>query len=164
MRRSPLASAVFACFVGAVAFSAGCSDPVDLKQAVEVTDVTSGWFDAGVVEGKNKIVPSVSFRIRKKTNVDVRPLALNLVFNHADGSASSFEDIYLARVPLESGETEVITARSKNGYTADPPQTRADMLKNSTFRDVAIQIFAKQSSAQWVELQRVTVQRQILTR
>ncbi len=163
MVKSLPAGAVLACCVAVLALSSGCSDPVDLKQAVEVVEVSSGWFDAGVVEGKNKIVPSVSFRLRKKSNAEMRPLALNLVFNNADGSPSSFEDIYLARVPFEGGQTELITARSKNGYTAEPPQTRADMLKNSAFHDVAIQIFAKQSSAQWVELQRVTVQRQILT-
>lgn len=164
MVKSLLARTMTACCVAGLALSAACSDPVDLKQAVEVVDVESGWFDAGVVDGKNKIVPSVSFRLRKRSNVEMRPLALNLVFNNADGSPSSFEDIYLARVPFEGGQSELITARSKNGYTAEPPQTRADMLKNSGFRDVAIQIFAKQSSAQWVELQRVTVQRQILTR
>lgn len=148
----------------ATAAAAGCSKSVDLKQTLELTDVTSGWFDAGVVNGQNKIVPTVSFRIRKKADVELPPLALNIVFNNADGSPSSFEDIYLARVPVEGGQTDTITARSKNGYTADPPQTRADMLKNSSFRDVAVQVFAKQSSAQWVELQRITVQRQILTR
>jgi hypothetical protein len=158
-----LRASIASCVVPLV-FAASCADPVDLKQAVELVDVTSGWFDAGVVDGRNKIVPSVSFRIRKKGDVELRPLALNLVFNNADGTASSFEDIYISRVPFEGAETETIIARSKNGFTADPPQTRADMLKNSAFRDVSVQIFAKQSSAQWVELQRVDVQRQILTR
>ena len=147
-----------------MAAGAGCSQPVDLKQALEVTDLQSGWFDAGVVDGKNKIVPSATFRLRKKADVELRPVALNIVFKNADGSDSTFEDIFIARVPFnDQGTTDPLTARSKNGYTADPPQTRADMLKNSQFRDVAIQIFAKQSSAQWVELQRVVIERQILT-
>ena len=144
--------------------AAGCSKPVDLKQALEVTELQSGWFDVGVVGGKNKIVPSATFRLRKKADVEIRPVALNIVFKNADGSDSTFEDIYIARVPFnDQGITDQLTARSKNGYTAEPPQTRADMLKNSQFRDVAIQIFAKQSSAQWVQLQRVVLDRQILT-
>ena len=143
---------------------AACQKPVDLKRSIEVVDLATGWFDAGLVEGKNKIVPSLTFRLKKKADVEIRPVALNIVFNNADGSASSFEDIYIARVPFEGNETQTITARSKNGYTAEPPQSRADMLKNSGFHDVSVQIFAKQSSAQWVELQRVTVARQILTR
>lgn len=155
--------ALFVCCVLCVAV-AGCAKPVDLKQNIEVTDLVSGWFDAGVVNGQNKIVPSATFRLRKKPDVEIRPIALNVVFKHADGSESSFEDIFIARVAFdEKGQTDPITARSKNGYTADPPQTRADMLKNSQFKDVAIQVFAKQSSAQWVELQRIVLQRQILT-
>ena len=160
MRRA----AIIALSLLPVAAAAGCSKPVDLKQAIEVTDLQSGWFDVGVVDGKNKIVPSATFRLRKKGNAEIRPVALNIIFKHADGSESSFEDIYIARVQFnDQGTTDAVTARSKNGYTADPPQTRADMLKNSQFRDVAIQIFAKQSSAQWVELQRVVLERQILT-
>lgn len=144
--------------------AAGCAKPVDLKQAIEVTDLQSGWFDVGVIDGKNKIVPSATFRLQKKGEAEIRPVALNIVFKNADGSDSTFEDIYIARVPFnEQGLTDAVTARSKNGYTADPPQSRADMLQNSQFRDVAIQIFAKQSSAQWVELQRVVVERQILS-
>ena len=144
--------------------ASGCAAPVDLKQAVEVTDLVSGWFDAGVVNGQNKIVPTITFRLLKRAEVEIKPVALNIVFKNADGSESSFEDIFIQRVAFDGKQTEPITARSKNGYTADPPQTRADMLKNSQFKDVAIQIFAKQSSAQWVELRRVVIDRQIITR
>ena len=149
--------------LGALALT-GCTKPVDLRENVEVSDVVSGWFDAGVVNGQNKIVPSSTFRLKKKANIEIKPIALNIVFKNADGSESSFEDIYIQRVAFEGQQTEPITVRSKNGYTADPPQTRADMLKNSQFKDVAIQVFAKQSSAQWVELRRVVIERQILTR
>ena len=37
------------------------------------------------------------------------------------------------------------------------------MLQNSHFQDMEVQIFAKQSSSQWVELQRVKITRQLLT-
>lgn len=157
--KRPIAPALLA-----VLMVTGCATPVDLAQNVEVTDVASGWFDAGVVNGQNKIVPSATFRLKKKADVELKPIALNIVFKHVDGSESSFEDIYIQRVAFDGQQTEPITVRSKNGYTADPPQTRADMLKNSQFKDVAIQVFAKQSSAQWVELRRVVVERQILTR
>ena len=59
--------------------------------------------------------------------------------------------------------TAPITVRSQYGYTGDPPQTRADMLKNSQFRDMEAQIFAKQSSSQWIELHEVKIVRQLLT-
>ena len=155
-----LRSAVVASLMTAVL--AGCGKPVDLKQTIEVTDVTSGWFDVGVVNGKNKLVPSVSFKLRKKADVELSNIALNMVFKR-QGEDGSYDDVFLQRVAFEGPETPVITVRAENGYTADPPQTRADMLKNSFFRDVAVQIFAKQSSTQWIELQRVDVLRQVLT-
>jgi hypothetical protein len=44
---------------------AGCSPNVNLASSAKLADVTTGWFDAWVTEdGKNKLVPSVSFRIR----------------------------------------------------------------------------------------------------
>ena len=141
---------------------AGCTKPVDLKQSIEVTDVASGWFDAGVVNGQNKLVPTVTFKLRKKGDVELDTIALNMVFKR-QGEDGSYDDVFLQRVAFEGAETAPINVRAQNGYTADPPQTRAEMLKHSLFRDVAVQIFAKQSSTQWVELQRVEVQRQVLT-
>ena len=66
----------------AVALAAGCSRSVDVKQALEVADATSGWYDAGIVDGKNKIVPSVTFRLKKKPDADLAGVALNVVFRH----------------------------------------------------------------------------------
>ena len=141
---------------------AGCAKPVDLKQSIEVTDVVSGWFDAGVVNGQNKLVPAVTFKLRKKGDVELDTIALNMVFKR-QGEDGSYDDVFLQRVAFEGAETAPINIRAQNGYTADPPQTRAEMLEHSLFRDVAVQIFAKQSSTQWIELQRVEVQRQVLT-
>ena len=64
----------------ALAAASSCSEAVDFKQTLEVTDVSGGWFDAGIVDGKNKLVPSVSFRIRKPANVRLRSLSLNIHF------------------------------------------------------------------------------------
>ena len=139
--------------------SGGCTTPVDLKSTVEVTDVSSGWFDAGVVNGQNKIVPSVTFKVRKKADVELASVSLNLLFKR-QGEDAPYDEVFLQRVAVDG---ESITVRAETGYTADPPQSRADMLKHSSFRDVTVQIFAKQTSAQWVELQRVDVPRRILT-
>ena len=142
--------------------SAGCAKPVDLKQSVQVADASAGWFDAGVQEGKNKLVPSVTFRLRKAPDVDLSSLSLNLVFK-AEGAAEHFDDVFVQRVAFNSNDTDLITVRSKFGYTGDPPQTRAEMLKNSHFIDMNVQIFAKQSSAQWVELHGLKIPRTLLT-
>jgi hypothetical protein len=139
-----------------------CRQPVDLKEVVQVTDVSSGWFDAGVQNGMNKLVPSVSFKLRKTRDLDLSSLSLNLTYKLV-GSAEHADDVYVQNVPFEGSETAPIVVRTKWGYTAAPPQTRVEMLENSHFSDVEVQIFAKQSSSQWVELQRVKVARQLLT-
>jgi hypothetical protein len=141
-----------------------CSTPVDLKQAVQVTDVSTGWFDGGIVDGKNKLVPSVTFRLKKTSpDVELPAISLNLVFKR-DGEDEHWEDVFLQRVEFApDGQTAPITVRSKNGYTGDPPQSRADMLKNSQFRDMSVQIFAKQASGQWIELHTARIERRLLT-
>lgn len=146
----------------AALWSGACSRPVDLKQVLQVTDVTTGWFDAGIVAGKNKLVPSVTFRVKKPADVDLSGLSLNMVFK-PEGDAEG-DDVFVQQVEfVNATETAPITVRSQYGFTGDPPQTRLEMLKHSQFRDATVQIFAKQSSSQWIELHRAKVARQLLT-
>jgi len=144
------------------AFASACGKPVDLKQSLQVTDVSSGWFDAGIQAGKNKLVPSVTFKLKKNADVDLSSVSLNVAFMFA-GSSEHADDVYVQSVPFEGTATKPVVVRTQWGYTGDPPQTRAEMLKHSQFRDMEASIFAKQSSSQWVELQRVPIARQLLT-
>jgi hypothetical protein len=153
--------AVVPALVAAV-LTASCGPPIDLKQALEVIDVSSGYFDAGIVAGQNKLVPSVTFRLRKKPDAKISSVSLNVGFLFA-GTTEHADDVYVQSVAFEGNETKPITVRTQWGYTGEPPQTRAEMLKNSKFRDMEVQIFAKQSSSQWVELKRVPITRQLLT-
>ena len=144
------------------AFASACGKPVDLKQALQVGDASSGWFDAGIQNGKNKLVPSVTFKLKKNPDVKLSSVSLNIAFMFA-GSQDHADDVYVQSVPFEGNETKPIVVRTQWGYTGDPPQTRAEMLKHTQFRDMEASIFAKQSSSQWVELQRVPITRQLLT-
>jgi hypothetical protein len=158
-RRSRVA--VFSALVAAV-LTASCGPPIDLKAVLDVVDVSSGWFDAGIVAGQNKLVPSATFRLRKKPDANISSVSLNVGFLFS-GTTEHADDVYVQSVPFEGNETKPITVRTQWGYTGEPPQTRAEMLKNSHFRDMEVQIFAKQSSSQWIELKRVPVTRQLLT-
>lgn len=164
--RCPLrARALLAVLLVAVA----CSRSVDVKQALEVTDATSGWYDAGIVDGKNKIVPSVTFRLKKKPDVDVAGVALNVVFRHPAAAGTNLEEdwdeVFIQRADFkDANETATLTVRPEKGYTGDPPQSRLDILKHSQFRDLRARIFAKYSSSQWVEIGAVDVQRQLIVR
>lgn len=138
-----------------------CSPPVDLKQALQVADASTGWFDAGIVDGKNKLVPSITFRLKKTTDAVSSP-SLNLIFK-LEG-AEDGDDVFLQRVDFGSGnETAPLTIRSKYGYLGDPPQSRAEMLQNSNFRDMTVTIFAKQGSSQWTPLRTEKITRHLLT-
>lgn len=142
--------------------AAACTPAVDVQQTVQVTDVSSGWYDAGVVDGKNKLVPSATFRLRRPPDVKLSSVSLNLVFKAADGR--EHDDVFVQRVNFkDNGETDPITVRSQTGYTGDPPQSRADMLKHKDFVDMDVEIFARQSSASWVSLHKLRVARQLLT-
>ena len=155
--------------VALAASAASCNRSVDIKEAIEVVDASGGWFDAGIVEGKNKIFPSVTFKLRKKPDADLSVIALNVAFRYVPAPGSNveepWEDFFLQRAEFKDGnETDPLVVRLPNGYTGEPPQSRLEMLKNSQFRDVRARIFAKYSSSQWVEIGAVDVQRQLLVR
>lgn len=149
--------------MGCAAVSPACTKPVDLKQSLQVNDVSSGWFDAGIVNGKNKLVPSVTFRLKNTTTSDISSMSLNVVFIK-DGETDHWDDVFVQRIVFGAdGQTEPITVRTETGYTGDPPQTRAEMLQHTDFRDMDVQIFGKQGGSQWIELHRARIARQLLT-
>jgi hypothetical protein len=55
-----------------------------------------------------------------------------------------------------------LTVRPEHGYTGDAPQTRAEILQHSQFRDARAVVFAKQSSTTWVDLIRYDIPRVLL--
>lgn len=155
---------LFACCLVFAFFFASCSKAVDLKQALEITDVSSGWFDAGVVNGRNKIVPSARFKLRNKEAADLDRVSINALFRAADGKESELDnDVFVQRVDFAGQETAPILIRPENGYTAEPPQSRADMLKHTQFRDMRVQILVKVGSSQWTDLGWIDVKRELLT-
>lgn len=150
----------------------GCSRPVDLKQALQLTDLAGGYHDAGILEGRNKLVPRITFRLKKSIDDDIRPLSLNVVFKQlpkagvavppGSPAETDFDESYVQSVPFEGNQTAVLTIQTKAGYTGDAPQSRADMLKNSQFQDMRVHIFAKHSASQWIEIATYDIPRQVL--
>jgi hypothetical protein len=156
----------------AVLLAPGCSRPIDLKQALQLTDVTGGYRDAGIVDGRNKLSPSISFRIKKSIDDEIRPLSLNVVFKKlprpgvavppGSPAEEDWDETYVQSVSFDGNQTAVLTVQTKTGYTGDPPQSRADILKHSQFQDVRVHIFAKHSASQWMEIATYDVPRQVL--
>lgn len=156
--------------------SAACGPSVDVKQVVHVVDISGGFHDAGIDDaGRNKIVPSVTFRLTKSTDAAVHPLSLNLLFKKVplagtpppagapSGTLEDWDEFYVQSVDFNGNSTAPLTIRSKAGYTGDPPMSRAEILTNHLFQDVVVIIFAKHSSGQWVQLAEYQLPRKLLT-
>jgi hypothetical protein len=111
--------------------TASCSRPVDFKQTLKVTDVSGGWYDFGIVDGKNKLVPSLTFKVIKPADARIRSLSLNVHFKKVvdpskpgkDGE-EEFDEVFLQTVEFEGNETKLLTVRPTTGFTGDAPQTR----------------------------------------
>lgn len=152
--------------------TAGCSPPVDLKQALQITDVTSGYHDAGIVDGKNKLVPSITFRLKKSTDDDLRPLSVNVAFKKlpragvavppGSPAEEDWDEVFSQIVPFDGNGTAPLTFKATAGFTGDPPQSRADILKHTLFQDVRVHVFVKHSASQWVEIGHFDIPRQVL--
>ncbi len=152
-----------AAVAGILLITAACGKPVDLKQALQVTDVSSGWWDAGVVGGKNKLVPSVSFRLRRAPGFTMSTASLNVMFKQDTGDV--FDEKFIQKIDFgDDGLSPPILVRAETGYTGEPPQSRLDMLKNKEFRDMDVEILARGSAAQWTSLHKERIDRQLLTK
>jgi hypothetical protein len=163
--RRPLGSLLALLPVLAVA----CTSNVDLKQALEVTDASGGWYDAGIVEGKNKIVPTVTFRLHKKSDFSADSVAVNVAFRYPPAPGATTEDeldeVFIQNAQFTEGaQTAPLSVKTATGYTGDPPQSRLDLLKHTQFRDVRARVYVKYGSAQWVDIGTIDVPRQLITR
>ena len=119
-----------------------------------MSDVTTGWYDAGVVEGiKNKLVPSISLKMKNVGPTIPGSIQLNAVFRLV-GETEELGSAFLRAVDsnglASSAASETIVLRCTQGYTGTEP--RAQMLQNSQFVDAKVDVFAKYGSAQWVKL------------
>lgn len=148
--------------MGAAVLSLDCGPRVDVKQALQITEVTTGWFDAGIVEGKNKLVPSIAFRLKNAAAQQVGSVQLNIVFVvPPDWEDDTFlRGIGSSGLP-PGGASDRFVVRAKHGYTGEQP--RAEMLQNSRFQDARVRIQVKHASSQWVQLAEFPIERQLLT-
>ena len=148
-------------------FSSYCGSSVEAVAALEPVDVVTGWFDDGLVAGqKNKLVPSVTLRLRNKSNEQLKSIQINAIFRRV-GEQEMWGEYFGWAIPrkpmLAAGaETQPLVMRSALGYTGVQP--RMQMLQNKEFVDAKVEIFLKQGSKVWAKLAEYPIQRQLLTR
>ncbi len=149
--------------LGAVSAASCGSPPVDLAKALKVTDVVTGWYDAGIVQGEmNKLVPSISFRVTNVGTVPVASVYVTLSFRQI-GDQQEWGSSYVKAVGFDGlkggASTAPMVVRSTFGYTGLQP--RLQMLQHSTFKDAQVSLFAKSGSAPPVKIGEFKIERQL---
>ena len=145
--------------------TAGCARNIELVNALEVIDVHTGWYDAGIQsDGKNKLVPSVSLKLKNVSTDPVRGVQINAVFRRVNEPEAWGEHFVRAIGPdgLSPGQLgDPIVLRSNLGYTGT--ESRTKMLAHREFVDAKVEVFGKQGSQTWVKLGEYPIDRQLLT-
>ena len=156
-----------ACLFLAMTALSGCagsaSSSQDVSKLLAVTEVKTGWFDAGLENGKNKLVPMLTITLKNVSQQNVALVQLNAVIRRV-GEDEEWGGAYTRAIGspgLAPGQsTPPIVLRSNLGYTGTEP--RNVMFQNSLFVDAHIQLFAKQGGANWVKLGEYPVARDLL--
>ena len=150
----------------AIASSAACGPTVDLTKALEVKVVKSGWYDLGIVNGQNKLVPMVTFTLHNTSDQKLVTLQINALFRRVGEDTewgSGFLTVAGSQGLAPGATSDPITVKSQLGYTGSE-QSRQEMLQNTHFVDAKVDLFGKYASTQWVRLGPYPITRQLLTK
>ncbi len=148
------ASSLLALLLVSLAGVAGCGPPIDIKQAVQITDIYRRLVrrrDQGRQEQAHaeRHVPGQEVDRRSHPAAGAEP---RLQEDHAERRGRLRRLLRPDRDFGDGNESAPLTVRTETGYTADPPQSRAEMLQHKEFQDLRVVFFAKHSSSNWVEL------------
>ena len=143
----------------------GCGRGVEVEKVLQVVDVRTGWYDAGIVEGgKNKLVPSTSIRLQNVSKDPISSVQINAIFRRI-GDQPAWGEHYVKAIGQEDlapgGKTNEIVLRSNLGYTGT--QSRIQMLQNREFVDAKVEIYGKHGPRTWAKLGEYQIDRQLLT-
>ena len=158
MRHLPLV------FLSILVLTAGCTNNIEVEKALLLDQVHTGWYDAGIVDGKNKLVPSIALKLKNVSGEPVAGVQLNAVFRRVN-EPEAWGDHYVRAIGPEglgpTASTGDFVLRSNLGYTGTQPRTQ--MLQNREFVDAKVEIYAKHGSRTWVKLGDYKIDRQLLT-
>jgi hypothetical protein len=152
--------------VVAVVAASACAPPVDLAKNLQVVDVSTAWFDAGVVNGQNKLVPMITFKLKNGSSQTLPVLQANVLFHRISDPnvewGSGFLSVAGSQGLAPGATTNPLTVKSNLGYTGSD-QTRQEMMQNKAFVDATVQVFAKYGSVQWVKMGEYPIERRLVT-
>ena len=163
MYNRPMLNRLLVCVAGA-ALIAGCARSRDVQKDLRLVDVHTGWYDAGIVQGKNKLVPSISLKVKNVSGEDIANVQMNAIFRRV-GEQEAWGEHFVRAVDangLKAGATGgEIVLRSNLGYTGE--QSRAEMLQNGQFVDARVEIFGRHGSNNWAKMGEFPIERKLLT-
>jgi hypothetical protein len=137
----------------------------EVEKDLAITDVHTGWYDIGIVNGQNKLVPSISLKLKNVSPDEISRVQLNAVFKRLDGENKEWDAHFVRGIGpngLAPGATgEELVLRSERGYTGN--ESRLQMLQNKAFIDAKVEIFGKHGSRFWVKIGEFQIDRQLLT-
>src|SRR6476619_4185742 len=158
LTRSLAVAAVSFAFVA----SSACGPEVDLAKSAQLVDISSGYYDMGIVNGKSKIVPQAIVRVK---NVGDRALpgfqmSASYWLVGDDGMKDEKLVPHLIAKDLAPGATsDPIVLRANFGFT--PEMSRAEAFNSSYFRDFNMKVFGK-IGGRLAKLGEITVERKIV--
>jgi hypothetical protein len=143
--------------------SAGCGPKVDLAHYLEVKNVSTAWWDMGVVDGQNKLVPMINFELTNKSDQNLNQLQVNVLFRRVTEPEIDWGSGFLVN-PVPEGlapgaTTKPFTVKSNLGYKGTDP--RDVMMKSQYWVDAKVDLYAKYSSAQWKKIGEFPVAREL---
>jgi hypothetical protein len=151
------------CAAAVLLLVSGCRSR-EVEKDLKITEVDTGWYDVGIVDGQNKLVPSVSFRIQNVSQEPIENVQINAIFRRVN-EAEAWGDRLVRGVGddgLAPGATgRALVVRSERGYTGTEP--RLQMLKNSNFVDTKVELFGKHGSRTWVKMAEFPIDRELIT-
>jgi hypothetical protein len=150
----------------ALVSSVACGPTVDLTRGLQVTLINSGWYDLGIVNGQNKLVPTVTVTLHNVSDQKLVTLQINALFRRLSENTewgSGFLTVAGSQGVAPGATTAPITIKSQLGYTGSD-QSRQEMLQNTHFVDAKVELFGKYGSTQWVRLGSYPITRQLLAK
>ena len=149
----------------AVCLSAvACTRTREVEKDLKLVDVSTGWYDAGVVNGQNKLVPSITLQLQNVSSEDISRVQINAIFRRV-GEEQAWGEHFVRAIGsdgLAAGKRgSKLVFRSTLGYTGT--QSRQLMLQNREFVDAKVDVFGKHGSRTWVKIGEFQVDRQLVT-
>jgi hypothetical protein len=149
-----------------VAVVASACESRDVQKDLSIVEVRTGWYDLGALaDGNNKIVPSISLKLKNISQKPISGVQIDAVFRKVNELDKVLDEHFVPGVAsnaslLPGNSTGAIVLRSKWGFTGS--ETRSQMLENSQFIDAQVTILGRHGRNNWTQMSVVRIDRRLL--